>query len=103
MAAALAILQKEVRQKDETILELDRQIKGQQATIERMQHRMEDLLRRLYGRRSEKLDINQLLMDGLILNADGEAQAPEPPPQPESPVKTRPKSKHKGRCGPRRR
>jgi len=71
--------------------------KRQQVTIERMQQQMEDLLRRLYGRRSEKLDINQLLMDGLILDADGEAQAPEPPPPAESPVKARRKSKHQGR------
>lgn len=98
MAAALAILQEEVRKKDETIVELDRQIKCQQATIERMQQQMEDLLRRLYGRRSERLDINQLLMDGLVLDADGAAHAPGPPPPADVPAKPRAKSKHKGRC-----
>ena len=97
MAAALAILQKEVRKKDETILQLDRQIKRQQATIERMQQQLEELIRQRYGRRSEKLDINQLLMDGLILAADGEAQPPEPPPPSELPPKPRRKSKHQGR------
>lgn len=97
MAAALAILQEEVRKKDETIVELDRHIKRQQATIERMQQQMEDLLRRLYGRRSEKLDINQMLMDGLILNADGEAQGPEPPPPAEAPATARKGRKHHGR------
>ena len=99
MAAALAILQEEVRKKDATILELDRQLKRQQATLEQMQHQMEDLLRRLYGRRSEKLDINQLLMEGLVLAADGTAQPlEEPPPPADAPAKPRVKSKHKGRC-----
>jgi len=97
MAAALAVLQNEVRKKDETILQLDRQIKRQQATIERMQQQMDELLRHRYGRRSEKLDINQLLMDGLVLDADGEAQPPEPPPSAELPAKARRKSKHRGR------
>ena len=97
MAAALAILQEEVRKKDETIAELDRHIKRQQATIERMQQQMEDLLRQRYGQRSEKLDINQLLMDGLVLGADGEAQPPELPPPTELPTKPRRKSKHQGR------
>lgn len=59
MAAALETLQEQIRKRDETIVELDRHIKRQQATIERMEGQMEDLLRRLYGRRSEKLDINQ--------------------------------------------
>jgi transposase len=98
MAAALAMLREEVRKKDATILELDRQLKRQQVTIERMQHQMEDLLRRLYGRRSEKLDINQLLMEGLVLDADGAAVAPDPPPPADVPAKPRAKSKHKGRC-----
>lgn len=97
MAAALETLQEQIRKRDETIVELDRHIKRQQATIERMEGQMEDLLRRLYGRRSEKLDINQLLMDGLILNADGEARAAEPPPPSETPVKPRAKGKHNGR------
>jgi len=104
MAAALAMLKEEVRkkdaaivQKDAAILELDQQLKRQQATIEQMQSNMEDLLRRLYGRKSEKLDVNQLLMDGLVLDADGEAKAPEPPPA-DVPAKPRARSKHRGRC-----
>lgn len=97
MAAALAILQKEVRKKDEVIVELDAQIKRQESTIERMQEQMEDLLRRLYGRKSEKLDINQLLMEGMILAADGEAHTPEPPPPADVPVKPRGKRKGNGR------
>ena len=98
MAAALAQLETEVRKKDETIAALDRQVKRQQATIERMQHQMDDLLRRLFGRRSEKLDINQLLMEGLVLDADDAVAAPEPPPPSDVPAKPRAKSKHMGRC-----
>ncbi len=75
---------------------MDLQIKRQHSTIERMQQQMDDMLRRLYGRRSEKLDINQLLMDGLILNADGEACAPEPPPPADVAVKPRAKRKKNG-------
>jgi transposase len=87
MVAALGILQEEVRKKDETIAEMDRQLKNQQAMIERMQRQMEDLLRRLYGRRSEKLDINQLLMEGVILAADKERS-----------TRSRRKRKHRGRA-----
>ena len=97
MAAKVKILQEEVRKKDATILELDRQIKRQQATIEKMQHQLEDLIRSRYGRSSEKLDINQLMMEGLVLGADGKGQPPEPPPAEPAPAKPRAKSKHKGR------
>ena len=97
MAVALEILREEVRKKDESIVEMDHRIKRQEATIERMQHQLEDLLRRMYGRRSEKLDINQMLMDGLILDADGEGAAPELPPPEDVPVKPRTKRKHHGR------
>ena len=97
MATELKMLQEEVRKKDATILELDRHIKRQQATIEQMQHQLEDLIRSRYGRRSEKLDINQLLMEGMVLDADGKGQAPEPPPPAETPAKPRAKSKRKGR------
>lgn len=97
MTAALAMLQEEVLKKDELIVRLDLQNKRLQATIERMQQQMNDMLRRLYGRKSERLDINQLLMDGLILSADGEGMAPEPPPPVDSPVRPRAKGKQNGR------
>ena len=104
MAAALAILREEVRkkddlivQKDEVIERLDEQLKRQQSTIERMQAQMEDLLRRMYGRRSEKLDINQLLMDGVILEADSEEHPPAAPLDPEKPVESRARRKTNGR------
>jgi hypothetical protein len=44
-----------------------------------MPHPMEDLLRRLYGRKSEKLESSQLLLEKLILSAGGEGQRREQP------------------------
>jgi transposase len=78
--------------------DLERELKRQRDTIERMEHRMNDLLRRLYGRKSEKLDRAQLLMEDMILNADGEAARPEPPPAPEAPAKPARKCRHPGRA-----
>lgn len=104
MAAALEELHNKVREKeeiirlkDELIGQLDGQLKRAQGDIERMRTQLEDLLRRLYGRRSEKLDIRQLLMDGLILDADGEVTAPEPPPTEQTSAKPRRKRKAHGR------
>jgi len=97
MAAALATLREELHKKDKVIAGLDEQIKRQQTTIDRMQQQLEDLLRRMYGRRSEKLDINQMLMDGLILSADAEVSIPEPLPPRDLPGKPRGKSRHQGR------
>jgi len=104
MTPALETLCEEVRKKNEVIGQkeqiigrLDEQIKRMQTTIERQQEQMDDLLRRLYGRRSEKLDINQLLMEGMILNADGEGAPPPSPPVSEKPPPTPRKRKANGR------
>ena len=104
MAGALEILRKEVRkkeeeivQKDEVIGQLDEQLKRQEAMIDRLQLQMEDLLRRMYGRRSEKLDINQLLMDGVIFGAVSEECPPTPPPEEPMPLKPRARGKSNGR------
>jgi len=89
MIAAVEILEEKVRNRDEIIVRLEDQIR-------RMQQQMEEMIRRLYGRKSEKLDINQLLMDGLILSADGEASAPDAPVV-EVATEARPKKKSHGR------
>jgi hypothetical protein len=61
-----------------------------------MQDRMEDLLRWLYGRRSESVDSDQLLLEELILSADGEGQRPEQPePAEEIPA---PPARKRRRC-----
>src|SRR4051795_10360454 len=48
-----------------------------------LQHQLEQLLRRLYGRKSEKLDPGQLLLFAReVVDAGGPAIQPEPVPQP---------------------
>jgi transposase len=55
--------------------------------LAQMRGQMELLLRRLYGRSSEKCDPNQLWLDALVLQADAQdAPAPEPTPAAETPV-----------------
>ena len=49
---------------------LESLVESLQSAIRNQQHRMEDLLKRLYGRSSEKLDPNQLLMQDILLEAD---------------------------------
>jgi len=97
MVAVVENLQKQVREKDEIIDQLDGQLKRAQRDIERMKSQLDDLLRRMYGRRSEKLDIHQLLMDVVIIDADGQVEAPAPPP-----VETAPKTRRKGKANGRR-
>ncbi len=45
-------------------------VENLQTTIRKQQHQLEMLLKRVYGRSSEKLDPSQLLMQELILEAD---------------------------------
>jgi transposase len=66
-----------------------------------LQHQLEQLLRRLYGRKSEKLDPNQLLLFAReILDAAGPETPPEPETQPEpepTPAPAKPPVKGHGR------
>ena len=50
--------------------EFEALVEGLQTTIRQQQHQLEMLLKRVYGKSSEKLDPNQLLMQELILEAD---------------------------------
>lgn len=52
------------------IQQLESLVENLQTTIRNQQHRMEELLKRLYGRVSEKCDPNQMLMEEIILAAD---------------------------------
>ena len=45
--------------------------------IRLMQHQMDEMIKRLYGRSSEKLDPNQLLMQGMLLEVEKNAPSPE--------------------------
>ncbi len=62
------------------IEELTKKLHSTERQMKMLQHQVEQLLRRVYGRRSEKLDPNQLMFDGLILDALN-----QPVPQPEVP------------------
>src|SRR5437764_11459007 len=56
-----------------------------------LQHQLERLLRRIYGRRSEKLDPDQLLLFAReIAEAGGPEIIPEPAPAAEPPSKPKP-------------
>jgi len=60
--------------------ELSKKLQSAQRNITMLQHQVEQLLRRVYGRRSEKLDPNQLMFDNLILEALDQP-APQMPPE----------------------
>jgi transposase len=82
---------------------LIKKLHSAQQNISMLQHQMEQLLRRIYGRRSERLDPNQLMFDNLVLDAL-EQPAPslvavEPPVAQEPKVKQNQSTKrqHPGR------
>jgi len=61
---------------------------------------MEQMLRRLHGRKSEKIDPNQLMLDSIMLQSleqNGKDQQPETPVEQEVQPKTRKASQHHGR------
>ena len=63
-------------------------------TVERLEYRLQDVLRRLYGRSSEKIDPQQLALFAEVLE-QLEAQAARPPePAPAPPAKTAPSKGH---------
>jgi transposase len=61
--------------------ELTKQLHSSQQQLKMLQHQVDQLLRRIYGRKSEKLDPNQLMFDSLMLEAI-EQQPSEPLPEP---------------------
>ena len=85
-------------QKDAQIEELARKLESVQRQLTTLQHQMEQMLRRLYGRKSEHYSPNQLMFDSLLL-APNTLQTP---PEAEAPVtqkgvKPRKASRHQGR------
>jgi transposase len=91
-----------LEQKQLHIEELTKKLRSAELKVNMLQHQVEQLLRRVYGRKSEKLDPNQLMLDPLILEAIHQpaptieplAQLPAEP-QRKPPVKT--KRNHPGR------
>jgi transposase len=90
-------------EKELQIEALTKKLQSAQQNISMLQHQVEQLLRRIYGRRSERLDPNQLMFDSLMLNAIEQpvsSQAPVDLPVLQEP-KTKPlqtmKRQHPGR------
>ena len=90
-------------QKDAQIEELTRKLESVQRQLTTLQHQMEQMLRRLYGRKSEQLNPNQLMLDPIILESLNQNQdAQQTPPEATAPVKPevvtpRKPSQHHGR------
>ena len=61
------------------IEELTKKLHSSELNLSRLQHQVEQLLRRIYGRRSEKMDPNQLMFESLVLES---IQQPGPAPEP---------------------
>jgi transposase len=90
-----------IAQKDAQIGELTRKLESVQRQLATLQHQMEQMLRRLYGRKSEQLNPNQMMFDSIILESL-EQNTPQTSPAAEAPVagevvKTRKVSQHHGR------
>jgi transposase len=72
----------------------------QQATIKALQERIKGYIRRIYGRRSEKIDVTQMVFDDIILAAEKCLNPGEPAPHPdivEEKVREHIRRKHPGR------
>jgi transposase len=102
MVATLSQANDLVERQQLQIEELTKKLRSSELKVSMLQHQVEQLLRRVYGRKSERLDPNQLMLDPLILQAINEpppkieplAQLPAEP-QRKPPVKT--KRNHPGR------
>jgi len=90
MIASLEKANDLIGQQQLQIEELTKKLRSNQLSMNMLQHQVEQLLRRVYGRRSEKLDPNQLMFDNLILEA---FEQPSPPVPPELPVEEKPERK----------
>ncbi len=104
MIASLTEANEVIEQQHLQIEELTKKLHSSLLNVKLLQHQMDQLLRRVYGRRSEKLDPNQLMFDGLLLESLEEPVLhPEPladvPPQsvPERKRSLKTKRNHPGR------
>lgn len=75
-----------IAQKDAQIGELVRKNESLQRQLTTLQHQMEQMLRRLYGRKSEQINPDQLMFDSIILQALEQNAAAQPPPEAEAPI-----------------
>jgi transposase len=92
-----------IAQKDAHIEQLTAKLESTQRQLTTLQHQMEQMIRRLYGRKSEQLNPNQMMFDSIVIEAIEQNQGDHPSGtvdiQGESPraVKTRNPSLHHGR------
>ncbi|MCK9275691.1 MAG: IS66 family transposase [Syntrophales bacterium] len=88
-----------VAQKDAQIESLVRTLESTQRQLATLQHQVEQLLKRLYGRKSEKIDPGQLMFDDIVLQSLAQNPAQEPPEAAptQNLKKTRKASRHHGR------
>ena len=66
---SLTLANAALEQKDLQIQELTKKLQSTQLSLKMLQHQVEQLLRRVYGKRSEKIDPRQMMFDGLILES----------------------------------
>jgi transposase len=90
-----------IAQKDSHILELTQKLESTQRQLTTLQHQMEQMLRRLYGRKSEQFNPNQMMLDSIVFESlnQGAQESTleiEAPVEPEV-VKMRKPSRHHGR------
>ena len=81
------------------IRELTLKLEATQRQLATLQHQMEQMIRRLYGRKSEKLNPNQMMFDSIVLESlNHDRQVPQEPPAVVEPkVVHREPSRHHGR------
>ena len=99
MVTTLAEAQELIERQALQIEALTQKLQGAELNLSRLQHQVEQLLRRVYGRRSEKMDPNQLLFDSILLEA---SQSPASEPEPvvvtePGPAAVRTRRNHPGR------
>jgi transposase len=87
MISTLSQASEVIAQKDAQIEEIIRKNESLQRQLTTLQHQMEQMLRRLYGRKSEQLNPNQMMFDSIILKSL-EQNAQQAPPDVTAPIKT---------------
>jgi len=80
-----------IEDKDLQIQELTKKLQSVQLSYKMLQHQVEQLLRRVYGRRSEKMHPDQLMFDSMVM--EGIEQGTEPQPLVDLPAQSVPEKK----------
>jgi len=86
-------------QKDAHIQKLTEKLESTQRQLAILQRQMEQMLRRLYGRKSERLNPNQLMFDNIVIDSieQGQNAPPETPEETTTVRKTASPRAHHGR------